>query len=166
MESFGGDAGRTPGDADRPAPFEAPQTTVSPPAPPSADEVRDLGFGSVVAGNRRRLLNRDGSFNVQRSGLSLGAALSPYHALLTMSWSRFLTLVALAYLALNAVFADAYLLCGPEAIGGAHDPGSSPFLRAFFFSVQTFATIGYGHIHPVGLSANVLVTVESLVGLL
>lgn len=134
--------------------------------PASSDPDRDLGFGSVVAENRRRLLNRDGSFNVTRSGLSLSASLSPYHALLTMSWGRFLALVAAAYLGLNTLFAFGFLLCGPGAIGGEGDGSHSGFLRAFFFSVQTFATIGYGHIHPVGIAANVLVTVESLVGLM
>ena len=47
---------------------------------------RDLGFGSVVSSNRaRRLLNRDGSFNVVREGLGLLATLAPYHLLLTIS---------------------------------------------------------------------------------
>jgi inward rectifier potassium channel len=137
---------------------------------PDADDInRDLGFGSVVAReSRQRLLNRDGSFNVRRDGMKPLASLSLYHHLLTIPWSKFLALVVVAFLAVNVVFGLAYLACGPEALHGAPaaDMGGNEFLRAFFFSVQTFATIGYGHISPAGLAANVLVTVEALTGLL
>jgi inward rectifier potassium channel len=139
------------------------------PVPTPDDPNRDLGFGSVVSReSRKRLLNRDGTFNVKRDGMSPLASLSLYHSLLTMSWPRFLALVGIAYLTLNATFALAFLACGPGAISGAgaETTGGSEFLRAFFFSVQTFATIGYGHMSPAGLPANFLVTFESLFGLL
>ncbi|HEV2112572.1 MAG TPA: ion channel [Terriglobales bacterium] len=138
------------------------------PRPRTEDELRDLGFGSVVSReSRQRLLNRDGSFNVTRQGLHFWSSLSPYQAMLTMSWTKFFTIVGTSYLLVNAAFACAYLLCGPEAIVDTANVHSQPgFLRAFFFSVQTFATIGYGHIAPSGLAANLVVTLESLVGLL
>ena len=87
--------------------------------------------------------------------------------MLNLSWPKFLGLVVISFLALNCLFAGAYLACGPSAIQGvsASDMGSTEFLRAFFFSVETFATIGYD-VSPVGLAANLVVTVESLVGLL
>ncbi len=132
------------------------------------EEERDLGFGSVVARESRvRLLNRDGSFSVARTGFGFWTSISPYHALLTMSWGMYLTLASLSYLVVNALFACAYLLCGSGALAGV-EAGKvhSEFLRAYFFSVQTLATIGYGHIIPAGLPANILVTIESLVGLL
>jgi inward rectifier potassium channel len=129
---------------------------------------RDLGFGSIVSREtRRRLLNRDGSFNVRRTGLGFLDSFAPYHLLLTISWGGFLAVVSVAYLALNIVFALAYLACGPAALLGA---GASmlggQFSQAFFFSIQTFATIGYGQVAPNGMAANVVVTVESLVGLM
>jgi hypothetical protein len=72
-------------------------------------EIKDLGFGAVVAReSRQRLLNRDGSFNVSRDGLPAGASLSLYHALLTMSWSRFLFTVLAYYVAVNAAFGLIY----------------------------------------------------------
>src|SRR3984885_12856489 len=71
---------------------------------------RDLGFGSVVSReSRQRLLNRDGSFNVIRSGLGILDSLAPYHQLLTISWAGFLGLVGLLYVVINLVFAGAYL---------------------------------------------------------
>jgi inward rectifier potassium channel len=133
-----------------------------------ADEERDLGFGAVVANERRhRLLNRDGSFNVARDGLGLAESLSPYHWLLTMSWAQFVGLLVVMYFAANAIFAVAYLLCGPGALAmPSTGMSEGRFLQAFFFSVETFATIGYGNVYPVGAMANWLMTVESIAGLM
>lgn len=134
----------------------------------SEDPGRDLGFGSVVTReSRRRLLNQDGSFNVVREGLSPFTSLSLYHTLLTTSWPRFLGLTALSYLLANALFALGYMACGPEALGGLRsDTPQGRFVEEFFFSIQTFATIGYGVVYPRSLAANLLMAVESLVGLL
>ena len=69
-------------------------------------EDQDLGFGSVVAQRSQdRLLNRDGSFNVERRGLGLISWLNPYHSMLTMSWPRFVLLALVGYLLTNAMFA-------------------------------------------------------------
>lgn len=85
-----------------------------------------------------------------------------YALLMGGSWARLSGAIALAYLVLNAVFAGLYLL-EDGAIQNAA-PGS--FADAFFFSVQTFATIGYGGMTPRTPYANALVTVEAAVGLL
>jgi len=135
--------------------------------PLSDQDLRDLGFGAVVSReSQQRLLNRDGSFNVERKGLTLLESLSPYHVLLTMSWWKFFLLGVGWYFLANVVFALAYLACGPQALVST-SPGISqhPFWRAFFFSVETVSTIGYGNIVPVSLAANVVVAVEALAGL-
>ena len=127
----------------------------------------DFGFGSRVAGeSRRRLLNRDGSFNVERRGLPFLRSLNLYHLVLTVSWPRFYLFFASLYFLMNLAFAGGYYLCGPGALAGstARMPVER-FEEAFFFSVQTLATIGYGRLSPNGHAANVLVTVEALVGL-
>ena len=130
------------------------------------EDLHDLGFGAVVAReSRERLLNKDGTFNVERRGRGFLASISPYHALITMPWRAYFALVVGAYIVTNLLFATAYELCGPGSLEIAGQRTAS-FLEAFFFSVQTLATIGYGRIAPVGLAANVLVTLESLVGLL
>jgi inward rectifier potassium channel len=131
------------------------------------EEFKDLGFGTEVAkGTRRRLLNRDGSFNVLLDGLNPLSSLSLYHWLLTISWPRFLGFITATYVVVNTLFAFAFLACGPDALQS--DAGlfaTQPFYRAFFFSVDTFATIGYGNIYPVGLAANTLVTIEALLNI-
>ncbi len=143
-----------------------PGAAVSAPTPLAEQDIHDLGFGAVVAReSRERLLNRDGTFNVDRRGRGFFASISPYHALLTMPWRAYFGLVVTAYVVVNLLFAWAYELCGPGALevsGSRH----ASLIEAFFFSVQTLATIGYGRIAPVGMAANAIVTVESLVGLL
>ena len=127
----------------------------------------DLGFGSVVAReSRQRLLNRDGTFNVRREGLRFWESLSAYHYLLTISWPKFFGFVIAGFLATNAFFATLYMLAGEGALNGTHaDTIPGRFLEEFFFSVHTLATIGYGTIAPATLLANVIVTIETLVGL-
>ena len=113
-----------------------------------------------------RLLNRDGTFNVLSKDKSR-AIKDVYHRALSVSWSRFLLDTVLLYLAANLIFAFLYYLCGPEGLSGT--TGDTPWHRfsdEFFFSVQTFSTIGYGKIVPASFAANVVVTLESLAGLL
>lgn len=135
---------------------------------PQDDVNADLGFGSVVAReSRRRFLNRDGTFNVRRVGLRFWESLSLYHSLLVMTWPKFLGYVVTGYLAANAVFAEIYLLLGDGALNGTHATSTGGrFAEAFFFSVHTLATIGYGTISPHSMLANIVVTIETLVGLL
>jgi inward rectifier potassium channel len=129
---------------------------------------RDLGFGSVVSReSRHRLLNRDGSFNVVRTGLGLFDSFAPYHQLLSISWPGFLALFVVLYFAFNVFFGIAFMLCGEKALlGPGIDMLGGRFARAFYFSVQTFATIGYGQIGPNGFLPNFIVTIEALIGLM
>ncbi len=85
-----------------------------------------------------------------------------YHRLLTFSWPRFFLLMAAWYIGANVLFALLYLV-DPHGIAEAR-PGS--FEDAFFFSVQTVATIGYGVMHPQTLYANLVMTLETLCGLI
>lgn len=85
-----------------------------------------------------------------------------YHWLLGTSWASFLLLVVLVYIGANLIFAIAYLACGDGAITNAQ---SGSLLDAFFFSVQTMATIGYGRMTPVGSLPNSIVTFEAFFGI-
>jgi inward rectifier potassium channel len=135
---------------------------------PVVDEPKDLGFGSIVGGaNEKRLLNRDGTFNPRRNGLPYLSSLSFYHYFLTITWPRFFAFIIGAYAAANTLFALLYLWCGVDALSGPQPTKvAGPFWRAFFFSVETLATIGYGNIAPNGMAAHAVMTLESLVGLL
>jgi inward rectifier potassium channel len=134
----------------------------------SQDDLKDLGLGSRVAQEtRQRFLNKDGTFTAHRKGLGYFQSLSLYHWLLTISWPQYMLLLIGFYFLTNIAFAFGYYLCGPQSFQGVVESTSHGWLvDAFFFSVQTIATIGYGRINPVSLIANILVTLESLVGLL
>jgi inward rectifier potassium channel len=82
-----------------------------------------------------------------------------YHFVLTRPWSQFLAFAGAFYLSANALFALAYWIVP----GSVH--GVESYADAFYFSVQTFSTVGYGALAPATHWANVLVTLESMVGL-
>src|SRR5579871_898380 len=84
-----------------------------------------------------------------------------YHLLLTIPLVLLFALMAAGFVTVNVVFAGLYML-DPHGLAGAR-PGS--FADAFFFSVQTLGTIGYGGLAPKSLYANVIVTIESFFGL-
>jgi inward rectifier potassium channel len=140
---------------------------VSRPHSITEQDLRDLGFGAVVSReSHQRLLNRDGSFNVERRGFGFFTSLNSYHVLLTMPWWQFFLIGLGSYILANTLFATAYMACGANALV-SNAPGieQHPFLRAFFFSVETISTIGYGNVVPTGIAANLVVTVEALAGL-
>lgn len=84
-----------------------------------------------------------------------------YHHALEVNWPTFFALLATMFLALNAVFAGLYSL-GDGAIANQSPPG---FVGAFFFSVETLATVGYGDMHPQTLYAHVIATLEIFIGM-
>ena len=85
---------------------------------------------------------------------------------LSMSWSMFLGLVLLLYFLSNIVFGTIYASFGEKGLVDATDSLDGLFISGFFFSVQTFATIGYGTLHVVGIVPNLVVTVESYYSLI
>jgi inward rectifier potassium channel len=125
----------------------------------SAKSLRTSGPG--------RWVTRDGSFLAKRVGGKNRPGQDFYHFILSVSWTRFFCLLIASYFVLNFWFGLLYFICGENALEGG--PSGSLWLRfqtAFFFSVQTLATIGYGRITPVGLLPNLIVTIEALVGML
>lgn len=151
------------------SPMSAPDHSSRPQgAAPSAEDRNDLGLGAVLSSQTTaRLLNRDGSFNSRRVGLGWWESQSAYHTALAMTWPKFLLTSSVLYLAINLVFTLAYLACGAGALDGvAPESLGGPFGRAFFFSIETFATIGYGNISPVGVLPHAVMVVESLVALM
>src|SRR5262245_56254896 len=85
-----------------------------------------------------------------------------YHALIATTWPRFVGILVLGYTAINLFFAFLYALV-PDAVANNH--GGS-VADDFFFSVQTLATIGYGVMYPQSFYGNMLVAIESTVGIL
>jgi inward rectifier potassium channel len=128
---------------------------------------QDLGFGERAAEARVRLLNRDGSFNVRRKGLPFFTSFSAYHYLIQISWWKFNALVFISYILVNALFGAIYMAIGTDGLNGVDGHSlAERYLQSVFFSTQTFTTVGFGRIAPVGTLANIAAAFESLSGLL
>ena len=111
---------------------------------------------------RPRIVQREPSDRVVAIGLRAGWMRDLYHYLLVVPWLAFLAGLSLVYLGLNLLFAALYLL-GNGSIANVR-PGA--FADAFFFSVETLSTIGYGQMSPGTLYGNIVMTAEALAGVM
>jgi len=128
---------------------------------------QELGFGNRVTHDSDRILNKDGSFNIRQKGLSPFLQISFFHSLVTSSWAHFLIIIISAFIVANLFFTGIYMLMGVENLNGmiAHNVVEE-FFEAFFFSAQTFTTVGYGRINPTGIFESGIASLEALIGLL
>jgi len=135
---------------------------------PNTANAQDLGFANGVGQTQQtRLLQKDGSFNVKRKGYSMLRSRSLYHHLLTAPWPQFIFILLCFFLIINQSFGTLYYFCGKEGLGGMQSTTElGRYFECFFFSIQTFATIGYGAVHPSSIFANILVSIEALCGML
>jgi inward rectifier potassium channel len=85
-----------------------------------------------------------------------------YRWLLSLRWPQFAVFAATLYIALNLLFAALYSL-EQDSIAGS--TGGHRFFDCFFFSVQTLATVGYGHMYPQTLYGHIVATIEIMSGL-
>ena len=129
---------------------------------PSFDPGLTQQFGNPL----RRAINKDGSFNVRRTGTTW-RAFHPWLGLVDMSWTGFAIALSFAWMMVNTGFALMYFGLDPSELQGVG--GTTPLLRFlgdFFFSAQTLTTVGYGGIVPRGIIANFIASTEALVGLM
>ena len=134
-------------------------------------QYKDLGFGTKISENSKRLINKDGSFNVIKVGGGLGS-IHPYQWAISLSWSKFTLLAILFYVVLNALFALLYVMVGIEGLANAPAQNSEGvrqfienFAHAFYFSVQTFTAVGYGTVSPLNHMTNIVASFEAMIGL-
>jgi inward rectifier potassium channel len=106
--------------------------------------------------------NRNGRFQIEGLDAWYYYWRDPYHLMLTIPWPGFVAVVSLGYVSINVIFALLYLAGGNCLIGAR--PGV--FEDAFFFSVHTLGSIGYGIIAPKNTYANLIVTLEGITSLL
>lgn len=129
-------------------------------------QYNDFGFGKNVSKNHLRMVNKDGSFNIIRKGGGKWQ-LGFYQKLVTMSWTRFSAMLILFYVIMNSCFALMYMFVGVDNLTGAiEDKSMNSFWDAFYFSVQTLTTVGYGSLSPKGFGANLVAAVGAFAGLL
>ncbi len=130
-------------------------------------EYNDTGFSAKAENEPQRLINQDGTLNVKRTGLSFFDHFSFFHELVKMNWIVFNSIVVLSYLGINLFFGIIYWIIGLQNVGLVHSGGIlHDFLNAFYFSAQTFSTVGYGRAYPVTTMANLVAIFEMLVGMM
>ena len=128
----------------------------------------NTGFGANSNNSGGRFYDpKKGRANIIKRGVGLLDRSSWYHTLLGMSRAKFLIIIFSGYVIINLLFAGIYYLIGIEHLSGVHT-GSvwKDFSEVFFFSTQTFTTVGYGRISPTGFLTSTVATFEAFIGLL
>ena len=127
----------------------------------------ETGLGTNTALSGGRFFNKDGVPNIEVTGLPFWRRLNVYHSLLSMPIWKFISVIVIFFVAINLFFACIYLSIGIDHLNGmVATSDSEKFGEAFFFSAQTFTTVGYGRINPIGFSASLTASLEALTGLM
>ena len=130
------------------------------------EEYKYSGFGSKTDHQPERLINKDGSVNVEKTGLRFFDHFSVFHFLVTTKWLTFNLLVIVSFVSLNILFGLIYWYNGIDEIGIRHDTNIEDLLESIYFSAQTFSTVGYGRANPGSHFANFVAFLEMLVGMM
>lgn len=129
---------------------------------------KNTGFGTNANNYGGRFVNKDGTPNVEKRGMHVLHRISWYHTMINMPRWKFMLVLLLFYVGMNFLFAFVYYAIGIEHLDGIDATGSDwvQFGQAYFFSAQTFTTVGYGHISPTGFLTSLVSAAEALIGLL
>ncbi len=127
----------------------------------------NTGFGNNPSNYGGRFINKDGRANIEKNGISFLEKISWYHTMLLMPRWKFFSIIILFYIGVNFLFATIYLFIGVDTLGEIPSPSTlTNFAESFFFSTQTFTTVGYGRISPIGFLSSSIAAFEALLGLL
>ena len=127
----------------------------------------NTGFGTNASSYGGRLLNIDGTPNIEKRGIGYFQRTSWFHSMLSISGWRFFLIILFFYIAVNLFFTFIYYLIGVEHLTGLKTSSESEkLMEAFFFSTQTYTTVGYGRISPSGFAMNMVSSFHALIGLL
>ena len=129
---------------------------------------KNSGFGTNAGSYGGRFVNKNGTPNIEKRGMNLLRRISWYHTMIDMPNWKFMLILFSFYIIINFIFAVVYYAIGIEHLDGISPSGSilTQFGQAYFFSAQTFTTVGYGHISPTGFLTSALSAAEALIGLL
>jgi inward rectifier potassium channel len=127
----------------------------------------ELGFGTKSYKNEVRFLNNDGTVNVLRKSNHFFEIFDVFNWMITTKTINILMVMLSAFFLTNILFATLYYWIGGHSVGGIVSPeGGLRFWDLFFFSAQTLTTVGYGHMHPIGILSSAIAAFESMIGLL
>jgi inward rectifier potassium channel len=127
----------------------------------------NTGFGINANNYGGRFINKNGRANIEKKGISFLEKISWYHTMLLLPRWKFFFIIVLFYVCINLIFATIYFLIGVQSLGEIPSPSTlTNFAESFFFSTQTFTTVGYGRISPIGFVSSSIAAFEALLGLL
>lgn len=127
----------------------------------------NTGFGTNSSSYGGRFINKDGQANIEKTGIGLLEKISWYHTMLLLSRWKFFLIILLFYICVNLLFGSIYFFIGVRSLGEIPSPSTlTNFAESFFFSTQTFTTVGYGRISPIGFLSSSVAAFEALLGLL
>jgi inward rectifier potassium channel len=134
---------------------------------PFSKQNNDTGFAGNTNDTGGRFINKDGSYNLVKEGMPFLKRFSLFQDMLNLPLWKFIAVILLFYLAINVIFTFIYLFIGTQELEGISNGSYWKIARqVFYFSTQTYTTVGYGHVNPVGDGANVVAAVEALTGFL
>lgn len=123
----------------------------------------DMGFGKKFVGKNTRMINEDGSFNIIKEG---SVRSGTYEHLIYAKPISFVLEIVFFFVFINVVFAFFYFINGVENINIKPAGFVADFLNCFFFSIQTFTSVGYGFLNPQNIVANIIAAINAFLGLL
>lgn len=125
----------------------------------------DTGFGTSATSYGGRFINRDGSYNLRKQGLPFLERFSIFHTMLNLSTWKFAVVIVSFFLGINLVYTIVYWWIGAGDFAGILATSKiGQFNELFFFSAQTFTTVGYGRVNPVGTLVNFISSIEAMTG--
>jgi inward rectifier potassium channel len=127
----------------------------------------DTGFSNTGIINGGRFINRDGSFNLRKEGRPFWNRFSVYYTMLTAPLWKFLSIIFISFICINLLYTGIYYWIGASQFTGLvfHSEWGL-FKELFFFSTETFTTVGYGRVNPVGDFADSVASIEAMSGFL
>lgn len=128
----------------------------------------NTGFATnATEGPAGRFINKDGSYNLTKEGMPFWKRISLFHDMLHLQLWKFVAVILIFFILINLTFAGIYFLIGITGFQGIQATNHwQLFKELYYFSTETFTTVGYGRVNPISDATNIIAGIESLTGLL
>src|SRR5579871_1577101 len=124
----------------------------------------DTGFGTRD-NYGGRFINKDGTFNIRKEGQGFWRRVSIFQSMLNLPLWKFVGMIFTFFIVVNLLFTSIYLLLGiDQFIGMVSTDRWMQMKEIYFFSTETFTTVGYGRVNPIGDGANFVASIEAMCG--